>query len=60
MAIIQCPRCHQRISDRALECPYCSAPEEQEPAQNPWRMVFIGVVIVIGLVLAGIIYRLLQ
>ncbi len=60
MAIIHCPRCHQRISDRALECPYCAAPEEQKPAQNSWWMAFVGVMIIVGLVLAGVIYRLLQ
>jgi len=36
------------------------SPEKQEPAQNSWRMAFVGVVILIGLVLAGVIYRLLQ
>ena len=34
MALITCPRCGNRITDRALVCPYCEAPDPEQPSQG--------------------------
>lgn len=35
MAIISCPECKDKVSDKALNCPHCGFPIQQIPAQQP-------------------------
>lgn len=35
MAIIQCPECHRDISDKALSCPHCGYPLDENTTQVP-------------------------
>jgi len=37
MAIIGCPRCHKRISSKALKCRYCGAMPDGRLSRTPRR-----------------------
>lgn len=39
MAIMRCPECGKRISDRAAACPYCDAATGEMSAEDMARMV---------------------
>jgi hypothetical protein len=34
MALIPCYECEKKISDKALACPHCGAPKEEQPPQD--------------------------
>ncbi len=63
MALIACPECKERISDRAVSCPRCGFPVQQHVAQAPTPRVplgpikyFYGGSLLVGVAIAGYIY----
>lgn len=54
MALIQCPQCGQRISDRAAACPHCG--KKKQSKKKLWIFAGCGVLavlIIIGCLLVG-------
>ena len=43
MALIACPECGGKLSDKAFACPYCGYPQGGQPSRSAWPSVLGGV-----------------
>ena len=58
MALIECPECHQEVSDKAAACPHCGHPiaatKNKKPTSRHTRQAF-GMVLLTGLLILAVI-----
>lgn len=43
MALIACPECGGKLSDKAFACPSCGYPQGGQPSRSAWPSVLGGV-----------------
>lgn len=52
MAMIQCPECGEKISDKAIICPHCGLPlEDENPNIGAGRSIIGIIILILGLFL---------
>ncbi|MGL6147511.1 MAG: hypothetical protein ACRC1V_03440 [Plesiomonas sp.] len=56
MPLIECPDCHNQISDAAPACPKCGRPNDKKPELPPEDKRTISIKLMTGIVIAPIIF----